>query len=138
MVSASRTRADELSTIDAFLQQHLPALIPDRAGRGRPEILPAAMLWGALCVSVLQRDPSQRSIWRMVSASGLWGYGAVPVTAEAVRKRLVTQGPAMMDQVYTAVTRVLEQQFPGDPTLVPDVPGVYAIDGSTLDRVVRV
>jgi hypothetical protein len=43
-----------------------------------------------------------------------------------------------MEEMVRIVTEQLVASYPGDATLVPEVPGVYAVDGSTLDQVVKI
>lgn len=124
-------------SIEAMLEELLPRLTPVRTGRGRPEILPAALLWAGLLVCILRGTSSQLGIARLLSHTGLWRYPRVPVTAEAVRIRLQRSGPATMQQLFTAVTQELIAQDAGDLTLAPFATGVYALDDSTLDQVAR-
>jgi len=127
-----------LDSIEALLATLIPRLAFPTATRGRPEVLPAALLWGALLVCILDGQPRQRAIWRVVTGSGLWHYPAVPVTAEAVRQRLLHGGPDVLQDLFDQVTAALAERFPGDPTLAPFATGgVYAMDDTTLDQVAK-
>lgn len=133
--------AAQSPTLDG-LEQVLAALIPqmqlDPATRGRPEVLPSALLWGAILVCVLDGTPSQRAIWRVATGSGLWSFAPVMVTAEAVRHRLLAQDPDRLQAVFTQVTALLTKRWNGDLTLAPFATGgVYALDDTTLDQVAK-
>ena len=131
-------RPARLDSIEALLATLIPRLAFPTATRGRPEVLPAALLWGALLVCILDGQPRQRAIWRVVTGSGLWHYPAVPVTAEAVRQRLLHGGPDVLQDLFDQVTAALAERFPGDPTLAPFATGgVYAMDDTTLDQVAK-
>lgn len=127
-----------LTAIESQLQTLITALTPAPARRGRPEILPGALLWSAMLVCLLRGEPQQRAIWRLVSQIGLWHFPRIPISAEGVRKRLVTAGSAPMATLFAQITAALTARWTGDPTLAPFATGgVYAIDATTLDKVVR-
>jgi hypothetical protein len=127
-----------LDAIEATLADLIPQLRFDPATRGRPEILPSALLWGAVCVSILSGAPTQRAIWRTATGSGLWSYAPVAVTPEAVRQRLLIHGPTGMEAVFTQATTLLTDRWHGDLTLAPFATGgVYALDDTTLDKVAK-
>lgn len=122
-----------LDVIEAQLYDLIPRLTPTGIRRGRPEILPGALLW----TGMLRGVPSQRAIWSLLSGAGLWDYPAADITAEAVRIRIQRQGPETMRTLFTAVTAELAAAFPGDADLAPFARAVYALDESTLDGVAR-
>ena len=70
---------DPAATLDP-LRQHLITcldslahdLVPVARGRGRPPILSDAHLWGCTLITVLDGTPTQRGIWREVSAGERW------------------------------------------------------------------
>lgn len=128
---------DHLDAIEARLFDLLPRLTPARSGRGRPEILPAALLWAGLLVCLLRGTPRAQAVWRLLAAQGLWHYPRIPVGAEAVRVRLRRAGSGMMQGLFTEITAELTAQRPGDEELAPFAAGVYALDESTLDGVAR-
>ena len=76
-----------LDAIESTLLDLIPRLTPTREGPGRPEILPAALLWAGLLVGILRSTTSQQAIWRLLAQAGLWHFPRIPVTAEAVRIR---------------------------------------------------
>ena len=123
--------------IEAVLLDLIPRLSPAPARRGRPEVVPGALLWAGLLVCLLRRTGSQQAIWRLLTQTGLWHFPRVPVTAEAVRIRLERAGPAVMQQLFLDVTAELAAASPGDTALAPFATGVYALDESTLDTVAR-
>jgi hypothetical protein len=138
MVEVPAAPLPALDAIDATLADLISHVRFEPATRGRPEILPAALLWGAVCVSILSGAPTQRAIWRVATGSGLWHYGAVAVTPEAVRHRLLTAGPTVMRDVCTQATALLTAHWSGDLTLAPFATGgVYALDDTTLDKVAK-
>lgn len=126
-----------LEAIEATLRDLIPRLSPAPMPRGRPEILPGALLWTGLLVCILRHTTSQQALWRLLSQSGLWHFPRVPVSAEAVRIRLQRAGPTVMQDLFTQVTAELATRVPADATLAPFAPGVFAIDESTLDGVAR-
>jgi hypothetical protein len=126
-----------LDAIEATLADLLPRLTPPPARRGRPEILPGALLWAGLLVCILRGATSQQALWRLLSEVGLWQHPTVPVGAEAVRIRLVRAGPTVMQDLFTEVTAALAERLPPVRDLAPFATGVYALDESTLDGVAR-
>jgi len=129
--------ASRLAAIETVLLDLIPRLSPAPNRRGRPEILPGALLWTGLLVCLLRHTASQQGLWRLLSQSGLWHFPRVPVTAEAVRIRLDRRGPAVLEQLFVDVTAELAVTWPGDATLASFATGVYALDESTLDAVAR-
>jgi hypothetical protein len=128
---------ERLDAIEAVLFDLIPRLAPAPAGRGRPEILPAALLWTALLVGIVRGLAHQQALWRLLSQTGLWDFPRIPVSAEAVRIRLQRRGPATLQQLFGDVTAELTTQAAGDETLAPFASGVYALDATTLDQVAR-
>lgn len=125
-----------LEAIEALLADLMPPVVVAPVRRGRPEVLPSALLWSAMLFCILHGTPRQRAVWRLVSGSGLWRQPAVPVSAEAVRQRLIDAGPEPMATRFTQITDALVDRYHGDPTLAPfAVGGVYALDATTLDKV---
>src|SRR4051812_14053887 len=83
--------------IEAFLTELAAELAPEPVspcGRGRPRILPALALWGGLTVCVLRGWQGQRALWRLLAATGLWHFSPLPVSDEAVYKRLAAADPS--------------------------------------------
>ena len=128
----------DLTAIESRLERLITSLTPAPARRGRPEILPGALLWSAMLVCLLRGEPCQRAIWRLVSQTGLWHFPRIAISAEGVHKRLVTAGAAPMATLFTQITAALGARWHGDQTLAPFATGgVYALDATTLDKVVR-
>lgn len=127
-----------LSAIETVLADLIPRLVPDRApGRGRPAILPAALLWAGLLVCILRHDGSQRAIWRLLTVHGLWRWPRLGFSDDAVYRRLARTGPTTMATLFHAATELLLDQAPGDATLAPFATTVVALDETTLDPVAR-
>ena len=76
--------------------EHLEPQAPPRylSCLGRPAILPKLCLWAGVLVSVLRGFHSQLSLWRMITERGLWSYPRLPVSDQAIYKRLATGGSA--------------------------------------------
>lgn len=132
-----------IDQIEALVCELVQSLTPDAAAvgrnRGRPPVLPATLLWAGLLVCVLRRAPSQLALWRLLSSRGLWGYPAVPVTDDAVYKRLAHDGPAAMAGLFGGLTQLLSERLtPVAATdLAPFATEVVALDETTLDPVAR-
>lgn len=133
-------RAVRLDSVETMINDLLPRLEPGPGppGRGRPPVLPVALLWGALLLTVLGGTPSQRRVWQTITTGGLRRYPALAISDEAVRLRLVAMRPEAMEAAFAAITTALHDQLPGDQSLAPRFPGgVFALDASTLDKVAR-
>jgi hypothetical protein len=128
---------ERLDAIESVLFDLIPRLTQPQTGRGRPEILPGALLWSGLLVGILRGLPSQHALWRLLNQAGLWDFPRIPVSAEAVRRRLERRGPATLQQLFGDVTAELAAQSEGDTRLAPFAAGVYALDDTTLDQVAR-
>ncbi len=132
------TREARLSAIETVLADLVPRLIPGPApGRGRPALLPAALLWAGMLVCILRHDGSQRAIWRLLSVHGLWAWPRLPLSDDAVYRRLARTGPGVMARNNPAITDLLAADGPGDTTLAPFATEVIALDEMTLDPVAR-
>ena len=133
--------AETVGNIEGFLQQCLEDMGPDRRskGLGRPRILPAMALWGALLVCVLRGFGSQMAVWRLVSERGLWFFPRFPVTDQAVYRRLHTAGIEPLERLLEQVTSVLAQRLQdvASEKLAPFAKEVVCIDESTLDAMAR-
>jgi hypothetical protein len=126
-----------LDAIEARLFELVPRLTPAPSGRGRPEILPAALLWTGVLVCLLRGQPRAQAVWRLLAEQGLWHFPRVAVSAEAVRVRLRRAGPGVLQQLFAELTAELTPHIVGDETLAPFAAGVYVLDESTLDGVAR-
>jgi hypothetical protein len=131
-----------LNRIEVFLTELVAELVPEPAGpagRGRPRVLPALALWGGLLVCVLRGWPNQTALWRLLTASGLWHFAPIPVSDEAVYKRLAAADPSPVAELFTDLTALLTDRLTphADRTLAPFAVEVFAIDQTTLDPVAR-
>lgn len=131
-----------LDRIESFLTELVAALVPEPAGpagRGRPRILPALALWGGLLVCVLRGWSSQKALWRLLAASGLWHFTPIPVSDEAVYRRLAAADPSPMAGLFGDLTPLLVARLTphADRTLAPFAAEVYALDQTALDPIAR-
>lgn len=134
------TRLAQLAPVEALILDLLPRLEPVAGppGRGRPPVVPLALIWGALLLTVLGGSPSQRGVWRTIASGAVRHYPAMPVSDEAIRQRLLTIQPDAMQAAFATITAALRDTLTGDPTLAPAFPGgVFALDTTTLDKVAR-
>src|SRR5689334_13028436 len=80
--------------IERFLEDAIGRLAPavsarEQVGPGSTRrILPSLLLWAGLLVCVLRGFAHQRTLWRLLSQRGLWGHPPLPLSDEAVYKRL--------------------------------------------------
>lgn len=135
-MTSSRTLG--LTTMETWLHDLIPLTTPaPPRTRGRPPILPAAMLWAGLLVCVVRGWSSQRALWRLLAAHGLWEFPAQPISDDAVYRRLERDGPAPLAALFTSVTQTLLERSRPDRTLAPFATEVVAFDETTLDPVAR-
>lgn len=133
---------DILGQIETMLVALANALAPEAPSgrRGRPRILPAAILWGSLVVGVLRGAMSQAAIWRLVTGTGLWRYPQIAVSDQAVYNRLAAGADVSpLETMFTQITAQLHARTPAvsGADLAPFAAEVVAIDESTLDPVAR-
>ncbi len=78
-------------------------------------------------------------MWRLLSAAGLWHFPTVPVSDDAVYRRLEREGESAMAGLFADLTALLlaRPAGPADRTLAPFAAEVVAVDETTLDRVAR-
>lgn len=127
-----------LSAIETVLADLIPRLVPaPRPGRGRPAILPTALLWAGMLVCILRHDGSQRAIWRLLTVHGLWGAPRIGLSDDAVYRRIARSGPATMATLFHAATDLLTGSGPGDTRLASFATEIVALDETTLDPVAR-
>ncbi|MCA9974594.1 MAG: IS4 family transposase [Anaerolineales bacterium] len=140
-----RQKSEELAQdIEEFLQDMIGDseidLDTPRNPSGRKAILPALVLWSGIIVAVLRGFSSQLQIWRLVSWEGFWNYPRYPITDQAVYNRLAEEsGPEVMQALFYRVRDGLKERLApyAQQKLAAFAAGVYAIDGSTLDKVAR-
>jgi Transposase DDE domain len=127
------------ATIGDLIALLVPAAGAAGRNRGRPPILPALLLWSGLVVCVLRRATSQLDLWRLLTAQGLWHFPAVPISDDAVTKRLETGGPAALPSLFADLTALLVDRLTpiAENDLAPFAAEVVAIDETTLDPVAR-
>ena len=137
-------RAALLTEVEATVAAVIAELEPDlaearRPGPGRPRILPALALWSGVLVCVLRGMPSQRAVWRLLTARGLFHYPRFALSDQAVYKRLATDGTGPLEALFAGVSRLLADRLAphADPTLAPFAAAVVALDETTLDQVAR-
>ena len=135
---------DLAQDIEGFLQEIIGDSEIDLGTRqnpsGRKVILPALVLWSGIIVAVLRGFSSQLQIWRLVSWEGFWNYPHFPVSDQAVYNRLAEEsGPKAMQALFYRVRDGLRDRLApyAQQKLAAFATGVYAMDGSTLDKVAR-
>jgi hypothetical protein len=136
--------AQHIQTIETWLTECLQdmTVAPPPASRGRPRVLPSLALWGGLVICVVRGFSSQLALWRLLSTKGFWLFPALPITDQAVYRRLARDGTAPLEALFTHVSAVLASRL--DP-LVPAsfralarfATAVVALDETTLDQVAR-
>jgi hypothetical protein len=130
----------DLARVEAVLVDWARQVGPDPRGRrGRPRVLPAAILWAGLLIGILRGVSSQVGIWRTILDLGWWRHPSVPLTDEAVYRRLATHDPQGMAALFSGVTRLLvERVAPWQAAdLAPFARDVVVLDETTLDPVAR-
>lgn len=104
---------------------------------------PARMSWQFLTIGVvfclLRGWKSQLDLWRLISVFGLGSFAPVPVTDEAVYKRLGEQGAGLMQRLCAQVSQWLHDWLAPyeDRSLAPWAREVLALDESRLDSMKR-
>lgn len=128
---------DQIETKLTQLAASLP--VEPASGRGRPFVLPAAVLWSAIVLGVLKGRLSQLGIWRIIVDATWWHHGTLQLSASAVEKRLARADAAPMAAYFQAVTDLLSQEQTRPPLahLATFATTVVALDETTLDPVVR-
>jgi hypothetical protein len=133
-----------LGQVEAMVQQVVADLETDPTetgplGPGRPRILPAYALWAGVLVCVLRGGASQRAVWRLLSAGGLWHYPRFALSDQAVYKRLAATDTSPLETVFAAVGQLLRQRLAAwvRPTLARFASDVVVLDETTLDQVAR-
>jgi hypothetical protein len=134
-----------VATIEGWVTACLPemAVEPARTGqRGRPRVLPSLALWAGLLVCVVRGIAHQRGLWRLLASGGFWWVPPLPISDEAVYRRLEGEGTAPLQALFTQVTTVLASRL--DPLVPARFRGlaafatdVVALDEMTLDQVAR-
>ena len=140
MSGANQGRPTVVAQIEAMLLALVAELGPPRAGgRGRPPILPAAVLWASLTIGVLRGVMSQAAVWRLVMDRELWRGAGIRVSDEAVYKRLAQASPSPLGTLFADLTTFLLGRVGGgaDAELAPFATAVVALDETTLDPIAR-
>lgn len=106
---------------------------------GRPTTLPAFVLWSSVLVAVLRGFTSQLAIWRIITWDGFWGHTPYEVSDQTIYNRLSNGGSQAMRHLFYQVRDGLKARLEpyAQTSLAPFASGVYAIDGSTLDKMGR-
>jgi len=146
MKNEAKTERQErlVEDIETFLQEVMEAAQEVERPRrerypGRKRVLPTLVLWSGVVVAVLRGLKSQRAIWRLVGLEGLWDYPPYEVTDQAVYDRLAAGDEGGLKRVFEQVRKGLRERLKpyAQKGIAAFASGVYAIDGSTLDKVAR-
>lgn len=139
--SANRPDVSQLEDrLTAMAQRFLAEPSSSPRSRGRPQVLPAMVLWTALTLGVLKGQIAQVGIWRLITERHWWEHGHVRVSKEAVYHRLSDADSAEMAGFFADMTGVLlaeRDAAPGYDGLAPFATGVYGLDESTLPKLAK-
>ena len=140
----NETKKRLIEDIEDFLQQVMQAAAEVEEPRspsqvGRKRILPSLVLWSGVVAAVLHGFTGQRAIWRLVGLEGMWHYPRYEVSDQAVYNRLAAGDKGGLKRVFEQVRDGLQARLApyAQTTIAPFASGVYALDGSTLDKVAR-
>jgi hypothetical protein len=143
-IEKKQTKTEDLvHDIEAFLQKVIEAVEEEgeepRKCVGQKPILPSLVLWSGMIVAVLRGLGSQLDVWRLVSWDGLWHHEPYKVSDQAVYNRLAEGGSAYLYKLFLRVRDGLSERLApyAQKQIAPFATGVYALDGSTLDKVAR-
>jgi hypothetical protein len=143
-IKENHTKTEDLiHDIESFLQTVIKAVEDEgeepRKRVGRKPILPSLVLWSGMIVAVLRGFTGQLDVWRLVSWDGLWHYAPYEVCDQAVYNRLENQGSQYLYKLFLRVRDTLGERLAphSQEQIAPFATGVYAVDGSTLDKVAR-
>lgn len=109
------------------------------AARGRPPVLPAALLWTGMLVCILRGFRSQLELWRLLTQWGLWNFPRVAVSDMAIYKRLERSPATAMQDLFTRLTSALQEEW-AQLSSVPYADfatAIVALDQTKLDPVLR-
>lgn len=129
--------------IEQTLQKILEASepLPDTKSyyAGRPTTVPALVLWSSVLVAVIRGFTSQLAVWRLIAWNGFWGHTIYQLSDQAVYNRLAKGGKVVMRELFYRVRDGLKARLEpyAQTNLGQFASGVYAIDGSTLDKIGR-
>lgn len=135
-----KEQEEKVNQIEEILRGIIEGLEPIRSRKvGRPRIMPGLALWGGVLVGVLRGFSSQLEIHRLLNIHGLWDFPRYSLSDEAVYKRLRTADGNTFRRFFEAVTQTMKEEWrQGELVthqLAPFASGVYAIDGSGLDKI---
>ena len=138
-MSAGPSVTPSVGALEATLASIVSGLADSKpsSSPGRPALLPASALWGALVVGVLKGNLTQVGVWRTICDHHWWYRGQIQISKEAVYHRLDRPGRSPMHTFFQQVTgELLARQgtVPGC-NLAPGFTEVIALDASTLDKV---
>lgn len=144
-MTTSSPHADAIvGDIEQFLMNLISGLwstksATQQAEPGRPRIVPALCLWGALLVCVLKGFTHQVDIWRLLAKSSFWFYPSFPVTDQAVYKRLASAGTTALLTLFEQVSTVLHERLApyAHTGLAAFAAEVMVVDEATLDQMAR-
>ena len=112
---------------------------PRRPGPGRPQVLPAMVLWVGLTVCVLRGFDRQLDLWRLLTGRGLWHWQRLEISDEAVYRRLAASDASRLAEVFAQLTeQLIERSAPwAEQHLAPFAAEVVARAETRLDPVAR-
>jgi hypothetical protein len=115
------------------------AVQPNKPGRGRPRHLPEGQWWLGLLWCVLEGMHSYPDLWRFLGSRVVGGFAPVPLTDDAIVKRLEQAGLEAVQQLLLHVNQWLASHLQPAMTtcLPPFATQIVALDEPTLAAVAR-
>jgi hypothetical protein len=134
--------------VETFLEETISSLAPlpaTTAHAGRPRVLPSLCLWAGVLVCLLRGASTQTAVWRLLTQHGLWHYPRLPLSDEAVYRRLARESSVPpgdltpLARLFAHVTSLLTTRLAPfrDASLAPFASEVLALDETSLDQVGR-
>jgi hypothetical protein len=115
---------------------------PTRPDRGKPAVLPGAVLWVGMLLCILAGNPTQLAVWEMLRAHfSLFGLTSFSLSPQAIYQRLAKNKPLAIQELFGQVSSLLALHY---PYLADDLAGIaafahtiVALDQTKLDPMLR-
>jgi Transposase DDE domain len=121
--------------LQAWLMQSSEVPMVQEKKRGRPQRLSTQMLCLGILLCLLRGWRSQLDLWRQISLTGVGAFAPVPLSDQAIYKRLAQQTAEHLHAFFEHLSLWLREQqgLHEDRRLAPFATAVLALDESTLD-----